>query len=137
MIERQIKIAERKAKAIDLLGGVCVHCGNDGTSGLLFDKLEFDHINRDREDYKHKLCNMWDYAWDKVVAELKRCQLLCRKCHIEKTIIVDLKQLPHSVVIHGTANAYNNRSCRCVECTQAWATNKRNYYRNKRKMVVA
>jgi 5-methylcytosine-specific restriction endonuclease McrA len=137
MTERQIKIAERKAKAIDLLGGKCVECGNEGTSGLNLDKLEFDHIKRDRLDYKHKLCNMWDYSWDKVVAELKKCQLLCRKCHIQKTIVIDMGQLPRSVVIHGTANAYVNRQCRCVECTRANADKMRNYYRSKHKMVVA
>jgi hypothetical protein len=131
MTERQIKIAERKAKAIDLLGEVCAQCGNDGTSGLIRDRLEFDHINNDREDYKHTLANMWDYNWDKVVAELKKCQLLCRHCHAVKSQ-VDRGGLPFSVVVHGTANAYLNRGCRCADCTKANRDKARNYYRSKR-----
>jgi len=127
MTERQIKNAERKAKAIDLLGGVCANCGAE-------ERLEFDHIGNDRENYKHTLSNMWDYAWDKIVAELKKCQLLCRHCHAIKSM-VDRGFLPSTVVIHGTSNAYVNRGCRCEACTKANADKMRNYYRNKRVMA--
>jgi len=141
MNERTIKIAERKAKAIDLLGEVCAKCGTDGSSGLIRDRLEFDHIKNDRQNYRHTLSNMWDCSWDKIVKELEKCQLLCRHCHAVKSQ-VDRGGLPRDVVIHGTANAYTNRSCRCVDCTKAFAHSKRNYNRAymrqyRRKMVAA
>lgn len=116
-------MAERKAKAIDLLGGVCARCGSE-------ERLEFDHVDNDRENYRHTLSNMWDCAWDKIVAELERCQLLCRHCHAVKSQI-DRGGLPSSVVVHGTSNAYNNRSCRCGACKKAWADYKIAQWRDK------
>lgn len=32
---------------------------------------------------------------------------------------------------HGTSNRYNNNSCRCKECKDAWAAACRDYYRRK------
>lgn len=67
---------ERTAIAITLLGGKCVHCGTT-------DRMEFDHI-----DPRTKTFEITDkiaqYAWWRIIEELKKCQLLCFKCHVEK-----------------------------------------------------
>ncbi len=68
--------ASRKAFAISYLGGKCRGCGS-------VENLEFDHIDpitkSGRIDQFLMLTN------DKLINELNKCQLLCHKCHKEKT----------------------------------------------------
>ena len=66
----------RKRKAISLLGGKCKKCGSKK-------QLEFDHIDPD-----NKLTNVskiWTSSEKKFWEEVKKCQLLCNKCHKIKT----------------------------------------------------
>lgn len=73
--QRQWMIA-RRTKVLEYMGGCCELCGST-------DDLEIDH--RDREfKWTHRFCS---YSWSRIVAELKKCQLLCRDCHHEKTKI--------------------------------------------------
>lgn len=75
---RRYRLA-RKQKAIALLGGKCVHCGTT-------ERLQFDHINRDRTDKKKVVAYMvFSASWDDVLKELQKCQLLCFPCHIKKS----------------------------------------------------
>jgi hypothetical protein len=59
--------------------GPCVHCGAS-------EELEVDHI-----DHKEKLLNP-SYLWSlsrtnpKRIAELAKCQVLCKRCHDAKTL---------------------------------------------------
>jgi hypothetical protein len=116
MTEHTIIRAENRAKAVDLLGGVCVHCRTEGYSGLVKDRLEFDHIENDREDAQHCLSQMWSSSWDKILIELKKCQLLCRTCHAKKS----QQDLGHDGTHnHGTLSTYVNLKCRCDECKGA------------------
>jgi 5-methylcytosine-specific restriction endonuclease McrA len=68
---------ERMALAIAMLGGQCVECGAG-------EDLQIDHINP-----LHKSFSVADkiaqYAWPKIEAELKKCQLLCITCHGKKS----------------------------------------------------
>jgi len=66
----------RRAWALAYLGGKCVCCE-------MVDDLEVDHI-----DPSTKSCGPFNdasLAWDRFVAELDKCQLLCRACHLEKS----------------------------------------------------
>lgn len=72
--------ARRKAAAIAQLGGQCARCAST-------DNLEFDHIDPSTKDI-----NPSTYfgkggvkARQAREAELKKCQLLCHDCHVEKT----------------------------------------------------
>ena len=67
---RQIK----RTVLIEMLGGKCARCGATGY-------LEFDHINPDEKSF---LINP-SYNMEKLKPELKKCQLLCYPCHMEKT----------------------------------------------------
>lgn len=116
MIEKNMITAERKAKAIDLLGGECVNCGT-------IERLSFDHINNDRQDKAHTITALLRGAWSHVVSELAKCQLLCLSCHAKKTAREHGKG-PSS---HGTIARYNNERCRCRECNQQNATRSRAY----------
>lgn len=120
MNEATIHRAERRAKAIDLLGGECVECGST-------DRLEFDHIKNDREDYKHMLGHLLgSCTWKRIVEELKKCQLLCHACHLIKSH-VERGHLIGANVIHGIAKSYYSKKCRCVACKEAWATYNKQY----------
>ncbi len=68
--------ASRRAAAIERLGGVCAKCGST-------DKLQFDHI--DPASKHARIAKMWTASKAKFEAELAKCQLLCEKCHREKT----------------------------------------------------
>ena len=56
--------------------GPCVKCGSN-------EKLEVDHIDP-KEKITHKV---WSLNLEKRISELKKCQVLCESCHMEKTKI--------------------------------------------------
>ena len=73
---------ERRKKRLqemkDKLGNKCVKCGTTKN-------LQFDHI-----DPKTKCFNVNPQdSWEKTLPELDKCQLLCFKHHLEKTMTVD------------------------------------------------
>ena len=77
--------AARREKVLDYLGGKCQNCG--GT-----EDLEVDHIDPSTKDPSLKRKGEHDTrgfrytrTWSWIVEELKKCQLLCLKCHQEKT----------------------------------------------------
>jgi 5-methylcytosine-specific restriction endonuclease McrA len=82
--------------------GPCRLCGS-------WDKLELDHIDRTTKT-THRV---WSLAPLKRSAELAKCQVLCENCHKAKTLSELTKPL-----VHGTANGYKSKRCRCDECRQ-------------------
>ena len=75
---------ERRKKRLqemkDYLGNKCTHPGCNQT-----ENLQFDHI-----DPKTKCFNVNPQdSWEKTLPELDKCQLLCFKHHLEKTMTVD------------------------------------------------
>lgn len=69
--------AERRQKALDLLGGECAVCGST-------ENLEFDHIDPDTKS-GHVSTMLMSAKWDDTLVELQKCQLLCKAHHIEKS----------------------------------------------------
>lgn len=102
---------KKKAKMLEFLGGKCVKC--DSTSNL-----EIDHI--DWKEKKFTITNRTNLSWEKLKLELDKCQLLCEKCHDQKSIddrreqITGFREQPH-----GTYTRYRFYKCRCDECTKA------------------
>lgn len=108
----------RKEKLLKLLGGQCVLCGS-------IKDLEFDHI--DPVDKVFVICDNLTRSFNELLEEIKKCQLLCHSCHLEKTIQQFKGREPinkrnRSFHRHGTMYLYNNK-CRCSDCKE-W---KRNY----------
>ena len=64
-----------KPRRINFLNGKS--CGNCGST----DKLELDHINP-KTKISH---NVWTWSEENRNNELKKCQVLCRRCHQIKT----------------------------------------------------
>jgi len=100
--------AERRAMAIELLGGKCAKCGST-------DRLQFDHVNNDREGLRGLVSQLFACKLERLMAELEKCQLLCMVCHGEKT------RADHGFTgyKHGMLSMYTNQKCRCDECKGA------------------
>jgi hypothetical protein len=106
---------ERRREAVRRLGGRCVVCGTRKN-------LEIDHKNSDAKSMT--VGRMTMVTQKRFDAELKKCQLLCQKHHIEKT--TRERGLKPARGTHGTLSSY--RYCHCEECKEAkrmYATKKR------------
>jgi hypothetical protein len=89
----------RKAEAIEFLGGVCARCG--ATEGL-----EIDHIDPALKSFS--IGKLWSVSKVRFYTELRKCQLLCKPHHIEKT-------RQEQSVEHG-GGASGKRNCKCKPC---------------------
>lgn len=95
-------IAKRRSDWI-LANGPCVECGS-------WDDPQLDHIDRSQK-VSHKI---WSWSEERFEIEAAKCQVLCRRCHKNKTYSELSKPL-----VHGTATAYKYRGCRCNDCRVA------------------
>ena len=72
--------SERREQVIEQLGGVCSHPNCNCT-----ENLQFDHINPLEKEYNiSERLSSWDIK--KLQPEIDKCQLLCPKHHLEKTL---------------------------------------------------
>lgn len=117
---RAIRRAKRREFFESLLGGMCVGCGSDKN-------LEFDHVLPEDKCFNLATSAM-ECSLNKILPELQKCQLLCRKCHYKKTASDNGYNLPQ----HGTPSMYTNHKCRCELCTQVWATYAKGYVQRHR-----
>jgi 5-methylcytosine-specific restriction endonuclease McrA len=64
----------RRARLVEMLGGKCVRCGT-------IEDLEFDHIDPSTKVFA--VCAGLTRAWDALVEEASKTQLLCKplSCH--------------------------------------------------------
>jgi hypothetical protein len=83
--------------------GPCIKCGS-------WKDLELDHKDRTTK-VDHKV---WSWSQQRRDEELAKCQVLCKSCHITKTI--SELQRP---IRHGSVRAYTNKKCRCIICVEA------------------
>ena len=67
----------RKLKAIEIMGGQCSICGYDKNYGA----LHLHHREPGEKEYGWpQVCKM---AWEKILAEINKCILVCANCHAE------------------------------------------------------
>jgi hypothetical protein len=67
---------ERKKKAVEYKGGKCQECGYKKCIAA----LEFHHRDPNEKDFE---ISNGARNWDKIKAELDKCDLLCSNCHKE------------------------------------------------------
>lgn len=97
----------------------CVKCG----STL---QLELDHIDETTK-VEHRI---WSWAEERRLAELSKCQVLCKVCHHEKTMAA-MPKTHGELYKHGTETMYRNHGCRCKECRAYNAAKTRAYRANR------
>lgn len=68
----------RKEDAIKSLGSVCSICSAS-------ELLEFDHIDPSTKSMNISSPKLLDGCIENFWREVEKCQLLCRKCHLDKT----------------------------------------------------
>lgn len=106
------------------LGGKCASCGSA-------DELEFDHIEKNSKAF-----NLSDrfgrVKRPLLLKELSKCQLLCKRCHTEKTIF-DSGNKPAKGT-HGTLSSY--RYCKCDKCREAKRAYMTEYHRQRKTLDV-
>lgn len=83
-------------------GGACVNCGST-------ERLEIDHI--DPSTKTREIAGIWTCSIATRVAELAKCQILCRTCH-------EIKTKSELQGPHGRPGRYAH-GCRCEECRTA------------------
>ncbi len=102
---------KRRQKFIALLGGKCQQCGTT-------ENLEFDH--RLPRYKKHDFNHLIDGPEKLIAKELKKCVLLCKQCHFDKTTRnqehINRDKKPAR---HGTVWKYKQFGCRCKRCRLA------------------
>ncbi len=109
------KYVERKDMYLSKLGGKCVVCSTT-------ESLEFDHIDATTKSFTFttKIASL---SIEKLDAEAKKLQLLCNKCHGEKTAASS----DDGSVGHGGGNS-GKRNCPCALCK----AKKAEYMRSKK-----
>lgn len=109
---------ERRALAIQWLGGKCIKCGSE-------DDLEIDHINPSTKAFSidqlrsQSVITFW--------TEIAKCQLLCKRHHAKK----------HTCTEHGSATMYRNHGCRCASCKRAHAAKVAAFRALKKSLIPA
>jgi hypothetical protein len=98
---------------LDKLGGECRRCGSA-------EELEVDHVDWRTKEFG--VGRLWaEKQWHHLLAELDKCQLLCKPCHIEKTKW-DLREQTAELGRswrHGTTTGFQKKGCDCPACEQA------------------
>ena len=98
---------KRRKEAIDFLDGKCSVCS-------VVKMLELDHINPDNKSFD--ISKLWSISIKRFLVELKKCQLLCRSHHSEKTL-KDLGRISAKGT-HGTLSS--RKYCNCSVCKEAY-----------------
>lgn len=73
---REIYTANR-VKAIEALGGKCIHCGESDP-----DTFNFHHIDPSTKQFA--LSTRWKKPWDEIKDEVTKCVILCASCHLKE-----------------------------------------------------
>jgi hypothetical protein len=118
--QRQYQIARYhrwRNAVIERLGGKCASCRSQKD-------LQLDHIDSRTKTFN--FAKLWGLGKEKIEAELAKAQLLCGKCHEDKSIADAGKKKAKGN--HGTTSSY--RYCRCELCKKA----KHNYYVRRKEM---
>lgn len=96
----KVRRYRQKKAAVDLLGSSCTRCGWAGD----IHAFDFHHLH----DKKFSIANEVNKSWDLLLPEIKKCELLCARCHrIESSefkripVIREAKSNRKTVVISG------------------------------------
>ena len=112
-----------KKAIVEKLGGCCVRCRTQ-------ERLEVDHIDRTKKLFdSHKYLSV---SLDSLWLEIEKCQLLCRPCHLEKTLKESGRLSARGT--HGTLSAY--RYCRCDRCRKAKAIWMKAYHTRRHRIRI-
>ena len=72
-----------KSELIALKGNKCSICGLEynGKNACVF---QFHHIDPIKKEFPINARTLCHYGWEKILEEIKKCELLCANCHFIK-----------------------------------------------------
>ena len=70
---------ERRARLLKMSGGACCKCGYDRCTAA----LDFHHRKESNKLFQLSISNLWSKAWETILSEWRKCDLLCSNCHRE------------------------------------------------------
>lgn len=116
----------KKQRYVEYKGGKCELCGYSKSLAA----LEFHHRDPNQKDFRVSGKNV---SWEKVKAELDKCQLLCANCHREEhERLMDEKhaRLEHAVreVVPKKGHQESRSQRCCVTCGRTFKGFKRRLY---------
>jgi predicted nucleic acid-binding Zn ribbon protein len=76
---QQLRGRKRKVELVSLNGGCCSRCGYDRN----YSALEFHHTAPTDKAFNLDLRSLSNRAWEVIVAESEKCELVCSNCHKE------------------------------------------------------
>lgn len=68
-----------KQRIIDSMGGQCVCCGYD----LCQDAMDLHHLDPKEKEFGMGNIRASSVSWERIVKELRKCVLVCCRCHKE------------------------------------------------------
>lgn len=105
---------DRRNSALVILGNKCVICKTD-------QNLEIDH--KDCYNKSFSISKLWSCSIEQYLKELSKCQILCKKHHLEKSIqegkissYGGKNRIDNYT--HGSSHMYNKDKCRCDLCRE-------------------
>ena len=66
---------ERRVRVYEIMGNTCAHCNKDYPPVC----LDLHHVDPAEKD--HTVSQILRYKWERILAELKKCVVLCANCH--------------------------------------------------------
>ena len=112
---------KRMSEAKNKLGNKCSKCFST-------EDLQLDHIDPETKNFT--ISHLWNSKKEVFDLEISKCQLLCKKCHEEKTLL-DMGRVSAKIT-HGTVSSY--RYCKCELCKKAKSEYMK-VFREKRKAL--
>jgi hypothetical protein len=73
------KGTDKKIKLIEMAGGGCIVCGYNKCNRA----LTFHHRDPATKSFGLSVNHLWSKAWETVLLEFKKCDLMCANCHAE------------------------------------------------------
>ena len=76
-VQERLLRERRKREAVVYLGGKCLDCGTADERLLVFDHVRGEKVSN--------VTTILGKAWEKLEAELQKCDLVCANCHLIRT----------------------------------------------------
>ena len=100
-----------KKKIVKTMGGECVCCGYK----LCQCCLTLHHLHPEEKEFTFGKIRTSPKNWDKIVKELRKCVLVCNRCHAE--IHEDLNEVPDGAArFNEKYSTLKNQKDKCPQC---------------------
>lgn len=128
-----------KKRIVDAMGGKCVCCGYNECLSC----LTLHHLNPEEKEFTLGKMKSNPQDWEKIIRELKKCVLVCNRCHVElheglREIPVDAKrfderyskfarEFKNKCPLCGDIKSAHRKTCDKKSCMSAIRRNEKNH----------